>query len=190
VPSRPCLGHVGACAGPYPRGNAGREGEGRPHGQARGHPGEATRRRKGRSQGATGRMSLPLVALLPVSCCSSGFLRSRMPSPLKAGACLQRVAGKRLCLPFGDSGVGQGARGPTRGVRVPAPLGNTGGVQSHEPCVRARKVRRPGTRRLQVSLVIHRSQAQVAAVRARPPLHSRLSVRTRRTGLSELQFVS
>jgi hypothetical protein len=134
VSSGPCSGHVGACAGPYPRGNAGREGEGWPHGQARGHPGEATRRRKGRSQGATGRMPLPLAALLPVPAayqvsCGRACHR-RLP---EAGACLQLVAGKRLCLPSGDSGAGRGARGPTRQDRVPAPPGDTGGSSRTNP---------------------------------------------------------
>ena len=165
--SRPCFEHVGACADPYPCGNAGREGEGQPHGQA---PVIRARRRAYARAAARARpggcrcRSLPCCRLPSAHQVSCGRACHRRLT--EADDCLQLVAGKRLSPPFGDSGVGQDARGPTRGVRVPAPLVNTGGVQSHEPCVRARKVRRPGTRRLQVSLVIHRSQAQVAALPA------------------------
>jgi hypothetical protein len=82
----------------------------------------------------------------------------------EAGAYLQLVAGKRVCLPFGDSGVGQGMLGSTRWDRGSCSTGQYGWVQSHEPCVRARKVGRPELAVYRwVSLVIHRSQAQVAA---------------------------
>jgi hypothetical protein len=130
VPPGPCSGHVGACAGPYPRGNAGRECEGQPHGQARGHPGEATRRRTGRSQGATGRMPPPLVVLLLI----------RFP------AVAHVIAGSRKRAPASNWWPTSGftfrpattesvrARGGQPGrIRVPAPLGNTGGSSRTNP---------------------------------------------------------
>jgi hypothetical protein len=125
VSSRPCFEHIGACAGPYPRGNAGRVGELASRPSAVAHVIVGQRKPTSASN----------------SRLASGFaFRSATAEPARVRG--GHPAGSGFLLHWA--------------IRV-------GASRTHLVSAR-RRLGRPGTRRLPVSLIIHRSQAQVAAV--------------------------